>query len=130
MWVIRWFLTIVLLIFAVLFAAMNMERVTLQIPFLGRPLDLELAIITLVAVGLGIVVWTVVSFFGSLELRRKIRVLERRNRELQDELTRLRNLSVLDDHELFAEDADPRKESGSLPAVSEGSGKGHEGPQP
>ncbi len=103
MWVIRWFLTLIFLIYAALFAAFNFsQKVDLVLPWvpLYRLEGLPVAVIALIALGLGMAVWAVFALFASLELRARIRQLERHNRDLKEELTRLRNLSVLDDHEL------------------------------
>lgn len=102
MWIVRWFFTLLLLIYAVLFAAMNLEPISLTLPWIPplRFAVAQKAVVVLLAVAVGVVIWAVVAFLGSLELRSKIRGLERRNRELKEELSRLRNLSVLDDHEL------------------------------
>jgi membrane protein implicated in regulation of membrane protease activity len=118
MWVIRWFLTLIFLIYAALFAAFNFsQKVDLVLPWvpLYRLESLPVAVIALIALGLGMAVWAVFALFASLELRARIRQLERHNRDLKEELTRLRNLSVLDDHEL--EGAGTGSASGELLAA-------------
>ena len=107
MWAIRWFLTILLLIYASLFAAVNMTEVTLHLPLWGLQLRLALAVIVLCAIFLGCVLWAVVSFFGTLDLRRKLHRIERRNVELKAELTRLRNLPLLPEEDLGSEELKP-----------------------
>ncbi len=104
MWVIRWFLTILVLIYASLFAAVNMTEVSLQLPLWNLHLRLALAVVVLCAIFLGCVLWGVVSFFGTLELRRKLHRMERRNIDLKSELTRLRNLPLLPEEELLPEE--------------------------
>jgi len=111
MWFVRWFLTLLVLLYGVLFAALNLgQRVTLRIPWIDgshRFEQVELVLVLIAAVALGMAVWAVVAFVGSLELRSRIRQLERRGRALKEELGRLRNLSVLEDQELAPEKPKP-----------------------
>lgn len=102
MWFIRWLLTLLLMIYAVIFAASNLDQVVLTIPAfpMVHTQPVSLAVVVLLAVAVGIIVWAVVSFIGSIEFRRRIHQLERMNRDLKVELTSLRNKSILDDSEL------------------------------
>lgn len=102
MWFIRWLITLLLMIYAVLFAALNLSPVTLRIPALPvlETKPVSLAVVVLLAVAVGIVVWAAVAFIGSIEFRRRIHSLERQNRDLKLELTNLRNKSILEGSEL------------------------------
>ncbi|MFA7330314.1 MAG: lipopolysaccharide assembly protein LapA domain-containing protein [Candidatus Delongbacteria bacterium] len=118
MWFIRWLFTLLLLIYAVIFAALNLDPITLRIPYL--PLidtqPMSKAVVVLLAVALGILIWAVVSFLGSMQFRLRIRQLERQNRDLRLELANLRNKSILEDHSLEGTDAPVTKsdDSGAL----------------
>jgi hypothetical protein len=113
MWFVRWFLSILFLLYGVAFAALNLnQQVVLRFPWLDGVRDtgrIEVVVALILAMALGMLIWALVAFVGSLELRGRIRGLERRNRELKDELGRLRNLSILDDGELGSESATPRE---------------------
>jgi uncharacterized integral membrane protein len=99
MWFIRWLITLLLMIYAVIFAALNLEQVSLRIPAIPvyHTGPISMAVVVLLAVALGIVLWAIVAFFGSLDFRRRIHHLERVNRDLKQELTSLRNKAILDD---------------------------------
>ncbi|MCA9783024.1 MAG: LapA family protein [Calditrichaeota bacterium] len=101
MWFLRWFVTFLVLLFCVWFATANLDPVGLNNPWSGQYHTMPVAVLVLGSIATGIAIWGVVSFFASLGLRSEIRTLNRRNRELKSELTRLRNMSVLEDHELF-----------------------------
>ncbi len=118
----RMTLLILLLIAAFLFATENLDPVVINNPFNDHFYTYPLAVVTLASIAAGVVLWGIVSFFGSLGLRAEIRRLQRLNRELKDELTRLRNLSVLEDHELYrGEDAGSEKSApGNALAVQTG----------
>ena len=104
---------ILLLIAAFLFATENLDTVVVNNPFNDNFYPFPLAVVVLASIAIGVILWGVVSFFASLGLRGEIRRLQRANRELKDELTRLRNLSVLEDHELFAGPEDSDGDSGT-----------------
>ncbi len=106
MWFLRWVVTFLVLLFSVWFATANLDPVSLNNPWTGEYHTMPVAVLVLGCIAVGMVLWGIVSFFASLGLRREIRLLKRRNRELKGELTRLRNMSVLDDHELFGPDDD------------------------
>lgn len=118
MWFIRWLFTLLLLIYAVIFAALNLDPITLRIPYLPliETQPLSKAVVVLVALALGIIIWAVVSFIGSMQFRLRIRQLERQNKDLKIELASLRNKSILDDNSLEGADAPVVKseESGAL----------------
>lgn len=107
MWFIRWLLTLLLMIYAVIFAASNLQQVVLTLPAfpMVHTQPVSLAVVVLLSVAVGIIVWAVVSFIGSIEFRRRIHQLERQNKDLKLELTSLRNKSILDDNELEGADA-------------------------
>jgi uncharacterized integral membrane protein len=121
MWFIRWLLTLLLMIYAVIFAASNLDQVVLTLPAIPmiHTQPVSLAVVVLLSVGVGIIIWAVVSFIGSIEFRRRIHQLERQNKDLKVELTSLRNKSILDDNELEGADAavvgTPRPGSLDLP---------------
>lgn len=112
MWFVRWFLILVGLFYFILFSAFNFgQQVQLRFPWIDGMREtgrFELVVALFGAVLLGALIGMLVSFFRSLELRSRIRQLERRGRELKDELGRLRNLSVLDDNELGGESVAPK----------------------
>jgi len=107
MWIFRWLITLVAMIYAVLFAAMNLDQISIRFPYypVNQDFQLEKAVVVLGGIAVGILLWALISFFGSLERRGRMRDLERTNQSLKAELTRLRNLSLLDDHELFGQEA-------------------------
>jgi uncharacterized integral membrane protein len=106
----RWLLLTVVMLYAAIFAAFNLQMVTITMPMFGRTYHTELSLVVLIALGLGVLIWAIISLFGSLEQKSRYRKLQRRNQELNDELTRLRNLSVLDDHDLYGSQ-NPKGES-------------------
>jgi uncharacterized integral membrane protein len=118
MWFVRWLFTLLLLIYAVIFAALNLDPITLRIPYL--PLvdtqPMSKAVVVLLSVALGIVIWAIISFVGSMQFRLRIRQLERQNKDLKIELSSLRNKSILDDNSLEGAEVPVVKaeESGAL----------------
>jgi hypothetical protein len=74
--------------------------------------DLELPIALLGAFVAGAVVWFFVSLFQVIAAKSEVASLKRRNRELNRELTELRNMPVRDlDPEAFAAESDDIGES-------------------
>jgi uncharacterized integral membrane protein len=106
MWIFRWLLTLVVMIYAVLFAAMNLDLITIRLPYpVNQEFQLEKAVVVLGGIAIGILLWALISFFSGLEGRGRLRDAERKHQAIKEELTRLRNLSLMDDHELFGQDA-------------------------
>ena len=88
MWFLRWVVTFLVLLFSVWFATANLDPVSLNNPWTGEYHTMPVAVLVLGCIAVGMVIWGVVSFFASLGLRRDIRLLKRRNRELKDLLYR------------------------------------------
>lgn len=111
MWFIRWLFTLLLLIYAVLFAALNLDPITLRIPWwpLIETPAVSKAVAVLLGVVLGILIWALVAFVGSMQFRLRIRQLERQVRDLKTELGTLRNKAILDDHSLEGSESLPAK---------------------
>jgi uncharacterized integral membrane protein len=119
MWIFRWLVLLVTMIYAVLFAAMNLDQIAIRFPYpISQDFQLEKAIVVLGGIGVGIVLWALISFFGGLERRGRMRDLERTNQSLKDELTRLRNISLLDDHDLFGQESTHAPVGSNLKQVS------------
>jgi uncharacterized integral membrane protein len=120
---IRWLLLTIVMIYAAMFSVYNLDTVRIKLPLVQEIYHIELAIIVLISLALGILVWAIISMFSSFEQRSKFKKLERHNKELKEELNRLRNLSVLDDHELYGKEEShvdgPDKSEGTVVTTPE-----------
>jgi uncharacterized integral membrane protein len=94
MWILRWLLLIVVLFFLVGFLSQNADQiVTVKIMGWTAP-ELPLSYALFLAGIAGYALCLIVALINQLRLRSQISGLRRKNRELQNELDRLRNFAL------------------------------------
>ncbi len=94
MWILRWLLLIIVLFFLVGFLSQNKEP-SVQVQVFGwvSP-DMPLSYALFLAGIAGYFLAMIVALINQLRLRSQIAAMRRRNREMQIELDRLRNLAL------------------------------------
>ena len=94
MWILRWLLLIIVLFFLVGFLSQNADQpVSVQIMGWVSP-ELPLSYALFLAGIAGYFIAMLVALINQLRLRSQIAAMRRRNREMQIELDRLRNLAL------------------------------------
>ena len=96
MWVVRMFLTLVLVVIVTGFAMLNSGE-TANVTLWQKTLvfyEVPLVLLLFEAFVLGAVVWFVVSIFHEIALRRQIRKLKRENSDLNQEIAGLHSISL------------------------------------
>ncbi len=94
MWIIKWILGALLIIIVLGFALQNQYQMV-QVHILNwvSP-ELPLYLIVYVAFAFGLFTWLIASIFKIMQLRMETKQWKKKVKELQEELDRLRNLSV------------------------------------
>jgi uncharacterized integral membrane protein len=96
MWILRWLLLIIVLFFLVGFLSQNADQiVSVKIMGWTSP-DLPLSYALFLAGLAGYAICLLVALINQIRLRTQIGSLRRKNRELQNELDRLRNFALED----------------------------------
>ena len=113
MWVIKWILGALLIVIVLGFALQNQYQMV-QVRILNwiSP-ELPLYLIVYISFAFGLFTWLIASIFKIMQLKVETRQWKKKVDELQDELNRLRNLSV---EEAVVSSA---KEQSSLPEKKE-----------
>ncbi len=97
MWIVRWVLWVLLILFVIYFGAENSSQ-TVQINFLKwQSHELQLWIVMYLCFGAGVLVWLFASIFKILQEKNEIRRLHKENTSLKKELNSLRNISIDDE---------------------------------
>lgn len=97
MWILKWILIVIAVIFVIGFAMQNAD-VTVPIKFYKWETiqDLPLWLVMYLAFIAGMVFWLLVSIYQVLSLRSENRKQQKRIKKLEQELNQLRNVSVED----------------------------------
>ena len=94
MWIVRWILGAIIIIFVLGFALQNQtETATIQLLNWQSPV-LPLYLYLYFAFGTGLIFWALVSAFNIFKLRGRIGKVEKENKKLHKELDRLRNAAI------------------------------------
>jgi uncharacterized integral membrane protein len=94
MWILRWLLLIVVLFFLVGFLSQNADQIV-SVKLMGwTSPDLPLSYALFLAGLAGYALCLLVALINQIKLRSQIGSLRRKNRELQNELDRLRNFAL------------------------------------
>lgn len=98
MWFLKMFLILVVFVAVMGFAILNLrERVTVQLyPGRGGAYDVQMVVALFVAFVSGMFSWFVASLARDLRIRREMGRMRRQLRQLDQELTALRNLPLDD----------------------------------
>jgi uncharacterized integral membrane protein len=96
MWIVKWILSALLILFLLLFAFQNQSE-EVSVEFINwQSHNLPLYIFLYIAFGLGLVFWLIVSAVSTIKLKGEIHQLQKDNRKIRQELDRLRNVSIED----------------------------------
>ncbi len=94
MWIIKWILIAIVVLFILLFAFENQGN-PVSIHFIKwQSIELPLYIYLYISFGLGMLFWLLISIFKILKFKGKILSLTRMNNRLREELDRLRNANI------------------------------------
>jgi len=99
MWIFRWIFGALIIILILGFALQNQnpeQAVSVRIVQWQSPV-LPLYFYIYFAFAAGILTWVAVSTFNVLKLKGEVRRVQKENRKIQNELNRLRNVSIEDD---------------------------------
>lgn len=103
MWIIKWILWVLVLLFIIYFGAENSTQ-TVYIKFIKwRSPDLQLWVLMYLSFGFGILVWLFASIFKILQLKNEIRKTNKENSTLRKELDKMRNISIEEDSSVITE---------------------------
>lgn len=106
MWVVRWMLSAVIILFVLGFAVQNNDPAQqVSLVFLKGKWETEplpIWLITYASFAVGVLFWLIVSIFQVFQLRSQIRQVRKENKSIRQELDGLRNLSI-DEDLAFAE---------------------------
>ena len=94
MWVFKWVLAAILIVLILGFALQNTHQVV-QVKIVNwiSP-ELPLYFVVYISFSLGLFTWLLTSIFKILQLKTECRQLKKQGQHLQDELNKLRNLTV------------------------------------
>ena len=94
MWIFKWVLSAILIVLVLGFAMQNTSQVV-QVKIVNwvSP-ELALYLVVYISFSLGLFTWLLTSIFKILQLKSDCRHLNKKCQQLQDELNKLRNLSV------------------------------------
>jgi uncharacterized integral membrane protein len=97
MWIVKWILIVVAVIFLIGFAMQNADvRVPIRFFKWETVNDLPLWLIMYISFVAGMVFWLGVSIYQVVSLKNSVRKWQKKTKQLESELNRLRNVSVED----------------------------------
>lgn len=99
MWIVQWIFVALVILVVLGFALYNQQMVTVTVINWESP-QLPLYIVCYIAFGAGLLTWFLVSLFRVFQLKAQIRNLNRDNRNLKEELDKLRNISIEEEVEV------------------------------
>lgn len=94
MWILKWVLAAILIVIILGFALQNQHQVV-QVRIVNwiSP-ELPLYFVIYISFAFGLFTWLLTSIFKIMQLKTECRQLKKQGRRLQDELNKLRNLTV------------------------------------
>ena len=96
MWIIKWIVMLLVILLVIGFAMLNTKE-TVSVSFhWWQTIPLPLWVVMYVSFATGMIVWLFVSIFQVLSLKNGMRKFKKENRQLREELDRLRNVTVED----------------------------------
>ena len=99
MWIIKWILIAIVVLFILLFAFENQDQQTFVRFVKWQSIDLPLYIFLYISFGLGMFFWLLISIYKIFSYKGRILSLTRANNRLKGELDRLRNANIEDEIE-------------------------------
>lgn len=94
MWIAKWVMGALLIILILGFAFQNQHQMVQVHVWKWVSPDLPLYLIVYIGFSFGIITWLLVSILKIMQLKVECRQLKKLNKQLNDELNRLRNLSI------------------------------------
>jgi uncharacterized integral membrane protein len=94
MWIIKWILIAIVILFILLFAFENQDQQTFVRFVKWQSIDLPLYIFLYISFGLGMFFWLLISIYKIFSYKGRILSLTRANHRLKEELDRLRNANI------------------------------------
>ncbi len=106
MWVFRWILALLLIIFALIVGWLNIDQMITMVTFTfwNYQIETRLFMALFVALILGTLAWFPVAIVQFISNKKEIRQLKRDNSRFQKELSDLRNISIDEDGNRDKED--------------------------
>jgi len=109
MWIIRWILMVIVLLFLIYFGAENSDQ-TVTIKFIKwQSPQMQLWMVMYLSFAAGMLLWLFGSIFKVMQLKTDIRKLNKESNTLRKELDNLRNISIEDDESQLGEIEDEIK---------------------
>jgi len=100
MWIIKWIIWVLLLLFIIYFGAENSTQ-TVFVKFIKwRSPELQLWVVMYLSFGVGILIWLFGSIFKIIQLKTEVRKINKDNSKLRKELDKLRNLSIEEESDI------------------------------
>ncbi len=97
MWIVKWILIVISVIFLIGFAMQNADvSVPVKLYKWQTVNDLPLWLVMYLSFIVGMIFWLCVSIYQVLSLKGENRKIQKKMKSLEDELNRLRNVSVED----------------------------------
>ena len=101
MWVVKWMLSAVIILFVLAFAVQNNDPLQqVSLIFLKGKWETEplpIWLVTYASFAIGVLFWLIVSIFQVFQLKSQIRQIRKENKNIRQELDGLRNLSIDED---------------------------------
>ncbi len=99
MWVVRWLLALLLIIFALVIGWLNIDQMitTVTFTFWNYQVETRLFMALFVTLISGALAWFPIAFLQYVNHSKEIRQLKKANNRLQKELSELRNVSLDED---------------------------------
>jgi uncharacterized integral membrane protein len=94
MWIVRWFISALLIIVILGFALQNQEQTVYIKIFHWTSPVLPLYFFLYIAFGIGLLFWFLMSSLNMLKMRNQVHRLKKDNLKIKEELNRLRNISI------------------------------------
>jgi len=94
MWIVRWVVMLLVMLLIIGFAMLNTEQKVSVSFYWWQTVNLPLWVVMYIAFAIGMVVWLFMSVFQVLTLKNGMRKLHKENRQLKEELDRMRNVTI------------------------------------
>ncbi len=117
MWIVRWILGAIIILAVLGFALQNQDTSASVTIINWTSPQIPLYILLYISFGIGLLFWALVSIFNILKQKGAILKLQRENRKLREEISRLRNIDI--DELVTEESADKEEELPAEPAAEQ-----------
>lgn len=94
MWIVRWIAMLLIMLLIIGFAMLNTKQAVTVSFYWWETVNMPLWVVMYISFAAGMIVWLFVSIFQVVGLKNGMRKLQKQNRQLKDELDRMRNVSI------------------------------------